>query len=637
MTDPRTIVRKYREILLGEVEMLLQSVYHIDRLTDLLSLLNQTTYICSVSRQTKKERHLLMGKLDSKISKRINTWLEGNYDEETRSAIRRLLDEEKYEELTDAFYKDLEFGTGGLRGIMGVGTNRINKYTLGSATQGLSNYLKKVYPDEQIKVVIAHDNRNNAEIFARITAEVFSANGIYVYFFDALRPTPELSFAIRHLNCHSGVMLTASHNPKEYSGYKAYWRDGGQVIPPHDKNIITEVNKIDSVDKINFDAAEENIEIMGSEMDQKYIERVRAASVRPQIIQDHHELKIVFSPIHGTTVKIVPDALKAVGFTNINLVEEQCTIDGNFPTVVYPNPEEHEALSMAIDKARKLDADLVMATDPDGDRVGIAVKNRDGEFILLNGNQIATLLIHYLLNAWEEKGKLTGKEYIVKTIVTTYLLDKIAASKNVTCYNTLTGFKYIGALMTELEGKEQFIAGGEESYGYLIGDHVRDKDAVVACTIIAEMTAYYKSLGQSLFDALIEIYTEYGLYKEDLISLTKKGKKGAEEIREMMENFRSNTPSSLGGEKIVTVKDYLEGTEKNLNSGETGNIELPSSNVLQFITEAGSIISARPSGTEPKIKFYISVNEDLPDKKSFSATDSVLGKRMDAIRRDLED
>ncbi|MEX0994188.1 MAG: phospho-sugar mutase [Balneolaceae bacterium] len=577
-----------------------------------------------------------MEKLDPKVSERINTWLDGNYDEETKSAVRKLVKEKKYEELTDAFYKDLEFGTGGLRGIMGVGTNRINRYTLGGATQGLSNYLKKVYPDDQIKVVLAHDNRNNAEKFARITAEVFSANGIYVYFFDALRPTPELSFAIRHLDCHSGVMLTASHNPKEYSGYKAYWRDGGQVIPPHDKNIIAEVDKIESVDQINFEAVEENIESIGEKIDREYIKRVKAATVRPQSIQDQHDLKIVFSPIHGTTVKLVPDALKAIGFTNINLVEEQCTIDGNFPTVVYPNPEEHEALAMSLDKARELDADLVMATDPDGDRVGTAVKNRDGEFILLNGNQIAVLLIHYLLDGWDEKGKLTGNEYIVKTIVTTYLIDKIAASKNVTCYNTLTGFKYIGALITELEGKKQFIAGGEESYGYLIGDHVRDKDAVVACTIIAEMTAYYKSRGQSLFDALLDIYTEFGLYKEDLISLTKKGKKGAGEIREMMENFRSDTPSSLGGEEVVTVKDYLEGTETNLETGETGEIDLPSSNVLQFITDAGSIISARPSGTEPKIKFYISVNGNIPDKESFLSRDRELSERIETIRADLE-
>lgn len=577
-----------------------------------------------------------MEKLDIKIQERVNSWLEGNYDEETKSAIRDLIENGKSEELTDAFYRDLEFGTGGLRGVMGVGTNRVNKYTLGMATQGLSNYLKKVYNDQQIKVVIAHDNRNNAEKFAKIVADVFSANGIHVYFFDALRPTPELSFAIRELDCQSGVMLTASHNPKEYSGYKAYWSDGCQVLPPHDKNIINEVMIIENVEQVRFEGNEDLIEIIGKEMDEKFIDVVASKAVNVHAIKEQHDLNIVFSPIHGTAVHIVPQALKAVGFTNVNLVEEQCTTDGNFPTVVYPNPEEKEALSMALNQATETDADLVMATDPDADRVGIAVKNEKGEFELLNGNQTAVLLFHYLLNAWEEAGKFKGNEYIVKTIVTTYLIDKIAESKDVTCYNVLTGFKYIGDLMTKLEDQEEFIAGGEESYGYLVGDHVRDKDAVVSCTMIAEMAAYYKGKGQSLFDALLDIYTEYGIYKEELISLTKKGRKGSEEIRKIMENLRHITPESLGGKKVQKVRDYQALTENNIATGGMKSIDFPVSNVLQFFLEGDCIVSARPSGTEPKIKFYISVNGELENPASYRKMEKELDKVIEKIRNDLE-
>jgi phosphoglucomutase len=577
-----------------------------------------------------------MEKMDKSIRDRINTWLEGNYDEETKSNLRSLIDAGKTEELTDAFYKDLEFGTGGLRGIMGVGTNRVNKYTLGMATQGLSNYLKKVYTDRRIKVVIAHDNRNNAKIFARIVADVFSANGIKVYFFDALRPTPELSFAIRELDCQSGVMLTASHNPKEYSGYKAYWDDGCQVLPPHDKNIIEEVSRIESVDQVKFQGDEELIEVIGPEMDEKFIETVVSKAVNLQAIKDQHDLNIVFSPIHGTAVHIVPRALREVGFTNVNLVEEQCTIDGNFPTVVYPNPEEEEALSMALKQAQESDADLVMATDPDADRVGIAVKNEKGEFELLNGNQTAVLMFHYLLNAWEKAGRFRGNEYIVKTIVTTFLIDKIAASLDVKCYNVLTGFKYIGDLMTKLQGKEVFIAGGEESYGYLVGDHVRDKDAVVSCTMIAEMAAYYKGQGKTLYDALLEIYTEYGLYKEALISLTKKGKKGAEEIRAIMEKLRNDPPVMLGEKRILKVRDYLALTEKDVESGRVNSIDFPASNVLQFFTEGDYIISARPSGTEPKIKFYISVNGEMDSPGSYRKKEKKLEEVIEAIQKDLE-
>ncbi|MDZ7756859.1 phospho-sugar mutase [Rhodohalobacter sp.] len=577
-----------------------------------------------------------MDKLDKNVQEKINHWLEGNYDEETKAELQKMLDDGKTDELTDAFYKDLEFGTGGLRGIMGIGTNRVNKYTLGMATQGLSNYLKEVYSDEQIKVVIAHDNRNNAERFASIVADVFSANGIHVYFFESLRPTPELSYAIRELGCHSGVMLTASHNPKEYSGYKAYWSDGCQVIKPHDLNIIAEVDKIESVDQVNFNRDESLVEEIGPEMDQKYIDRVASESIYPEVIKSQKDLNIVFSPIHGTAVDIVPRALKEVGFTNVNLVEEQCTVDGNFPTVVYPNPEEKEALTMALNKAKETNADLVMATDPDGDRVGIAIKNPDGEFELLNGNQTGVLLFNYVLSAWESKGLFRGNEYIVKTIVTTYLIDEIAKSKGVTCYNTLTGFKYIGALMTELEGEEKFIAGGEESYGYLVGDHVRDKDAVVACTMIAEMTAYYKEQGQSLYEALIDVYAAHGLYKEELISIKKAGKKGAEEIQKIMDGLRHQAPESFAGQKVVTVKDYMHLTETDVETGRVNSIDFPASNVLQFITEGGYIISARPSGTEPKIKFYISVNGKLTDKSQYSEKAGELDEVIEQIKSELD-
>lgn len=577
-----------------------------------------------------------MKELDQNVQNRVNAWLEGNYDEETQSEIRNMLDEGKYDELTDAFYKDLEFGTGGLRGIMGVGTNRVNRYTLGMATQGLSNYLKKVYPDEEISAAIAHDSRNNATKFAQVVADVFSANGIKVFYFESLRPTPELSFAIRELGCKSGVMLTASHNPKEYSGYKAYWNDGCQVLPPHDKNIIDEVQAIESVDQVKFDGDEELIEMIGQEMDEKFIDTVVSKSVNRDVIRKQHDLNIVFSPIHGTAVDIVPRALKKLGFTNVNLVEEQCTIDGNFPTVVYPNPEEKEALSMALDQARETDADLVMATDPDADRVGIAVKNENGEFELLNGNQTAVLLFHYLLTAWEKAGKFRGNEYIVKTIVTTYLIDKIAASMDVTCYNVLTGFKYIGDLMTKKHGEEVFIAGGEESYGYLVGDHVRDKDAVVSCTMIAEMSAYYKEQGQSLYEALIDVYSEDGFYKEELISLTKKGKKGAEEIKAIMEKLRYQPPSEIAGFKVKTIRDYLMQTEKHVESGRVNSIDFPASNVLQFITLDDYIISARPSGTEPKIKFYISVNGKLDSPENYRSKEKELDKLIGKIRKGLD-
>jgi phosphoglucomutase len=576
-----------------------------------------------------------MQELDPTILQKANSWLQGNYDADVKQEIQKLIDDKAYTELTDSFYRDLEFGTGGLRGIMGPGSNRINKYTIGAATQGLANYLKKTYPGEKIKVAIAHDSRNNADFFSTITAEVFSANDIYVYFFKALRPTPELSFAVRQLGCKSGVMLTASHNPKEYNGYKAYGADGGQFVSPHDTAVMDEVAAISSIDEIKFNRVDANIEEIGEEIDELYLSKITELSVSPDAIARQKDLKIVYSPIHGTGITLTPQALKRFGFENVILVEEQITPDGNFPTVVYPNPEEKEALTLALKKAQETDADLVLATDPDADRVGIAVKNTDGEFILLNGNQTGAMLINYLLTAWEEKGKLTGKEYIVKTIVTTNLIERIAEAKNVTYYNTLTGFKYIGELMTHFEGKQTFIGGGEESYGYLIGELVRDKDAVVSSAFIAEMTAYYKDKGSSLFEALIDTYVQYGFYKEKLISLTKKGKTGAEEIKEMMEKFRTNPPATLGGSKVSTLKDYEKRVETDLATNTSKPIELPASDVLQFITEDGSIISARPSGTEPKIKFYCSVNGKLESKEAYNETDKQLDAKIASIMQDL--
>lgn len=566
----------------------------------------------------------------------INQWLNGNYDQATKTSIQKLLDAEAYTELTDSFYRNLEFGTGGLRGIMGAGSNRINKYTIGTATQGLANYLNKKYPGEKISVAIAHDSRNNSDVFAQITADVFSANGIHVYFFSALRPTPELSFAIRHLGCKSGVMLTASHNPKEYNGYKAYGSDGGQFTTPDDKMVMDEVAAIKSIDEVKFDRVASHIEQIGEEIDRLYLDQITALSVSPDAIQQEHDLKIVFSPIHGTGITLVPKALAQFGFTNVTIVEEQSQPDGNFPTVVYPNPEEKEALTLALKKAEQIDADLVLATDPDADRVGIAVKNNDGEFVLLNGNQTGSLLINYILTAWQEKGKLTGNEYVVSTIVTTSLIKAICDAKNVEYHNTLTGFKWIGQVMTSLQGKKTFIAGGEESYGYLIGDLVRDKDAVISCAFIAEMTAFYKAKGSSLYQAMIDMYVTYGLYKEDLVSITKKGKTGAEEIKAMMEKFRNNPPAKLGGSEVVTLKDYELNKETDIKTNSSKELGFPKSDVLQFITADGSIISARPSGTEPKIKFYCSVNAPLAQASDFKATETQLTEKIKTIMDDLQ-
>ncbi|WP_113653502.1 phospho-sugar mutase [Pedobacter namyangjuensis] len=574
--------------------------------------------------------------LEDSTQKTVDQWLNGNYDQATKAEIQSLIDKQASTELTDAFYRSLEFGTGGLRGIMGAGSNRINKYTIGTATQGLANYLNKKYPGEEISVAIAHDSRNNSDVFANVTADVFSANGIKVYFFSALRPTPELSFAIRELGCKSGVMLTASHNPKEYNGYKAYGNDGGQFTSPDDKMVMDEVAAISSIDEVKFNRVDDLVELIGEEIDNSYLTKITALSVSPEAIAREHDLKIVFSPIHGTGITLVPKALEQFGFTNVTIVEEQSKPDGNFPTVVYPNPEEKEALTLALKKAAEIDADLVLATDPDADRVGIAVKNNDGEFVLLNGNQTGSLLINYLLTAWEERGKLTGNEYVVSTIVTTSLIKAICDAKGVEYFNTLTGFKWIGKVMTELQGKKTFIAGGEESYGYLIGDLVRDKDAVISCAFIAEMTAFYKDKGSSLYQAMIEMYVDYGMYKEDLVSITKKGKTGAEEIKAMMEQFRNNPPAKLGGSPVVTLKDYELNKETDISAGTSKELGFPKSDVLQFITEDGSIISARPSGTEPKIKFYCSVNTPLASADEFKATEEKLNNKIKTIMEDLQ-
>ena len=576
-----------------------------------------------------------MQELETSVLNKINHWLQGNYDRDTKKEINALLNSKSFTELNDSFYKNLEFGTGGLRGIMGPGSNRINKYTIGSATQGLSNFLLKKYPGQKISVAVAHDSRNKSDYFAQITAQVFSANGIHVHFFKELRPTPELSFAIRQLGCKSGVMITASHNPKEYNGYKAYGWDGGQFTSPDDQMVMDEVSAISTIDLVKFNRIEENIELIDESLDELYLEKIAELSMSMEAIERQKDLKIVYSPIHGTGITLVPAALTRFGFKNIHIVEEQSTPDGNFSTVIYPNPEEKEALTLALAKAKNIDADLVLATDPDADRVGIAVKNNEGEFILLNGNQTGSLLINYLLSAWEQKGKLTGNEYVVSTVVTTKLIEDIALSKNVGFYETLTGFKWIGALITELQGKKLFIAGGEESYGYLVGELVRDKDAVISCAFIAEMTAFYKDQGSSLYQAMLDMYEQYGFYKEKLVSITKKGKTGAEEIKALMERFRTNTPSTLGGSKVVRLKDYELGRETDLLSGSEKPLDYPKSDVLQFITADGSIISARPSGTEPKIKFYCSVKTALPDKNEFSKKDKLLEEKIESIMKDL--
>lgn len=573
--------------------------------------------------------------LDPAIQTRAENWLLAPYDETTIASVKELFDTEQYTELTDSFYKDLEFGTGGLRGIMGAGTNRMNKYTIGRATQGLSNYLLKTYAGEQIKVAISYDSRNNSQSFARLVADVFSANGIQVYLFSELRPTPHLSFAVRHLACQAGVMLTASHNPKEYNGYKAYWNDGGQLVPPHDKNVIKEVYAIEDPSQIKFTPEEANIHLLGKEMDDAYLDAIASLIIRPEAVKRQEDLKIVYSPIHGTGVTLVPPALARWGFVNVHLVEAQAKPDGNFPTVVYPNPEEEEAMSLAVKTGEQIGADVIFATDPDADRVGAAVKNKDGNYQLLNGNQIGSLLVNYVLSAKKEQGDLRPDDYVVKTIVTTNLIADVAKQYGVTYYDTLTGFKYIGELITLKGGQGRFLVGGEESYGYLVGELVRDKDAVVSAVFIAEMAAYYKDQGKTLFDALIELYVQHGYYKEKLISLTKKGKAGAEEIRAMMERLRSEPPQTLGGIDVAEIKDYEKSESYNLKTGKREVINLPKSDVLQFITVDGDVISARPSGTEPKIKFYCSVRQPLNSAADFERVGQELEERVDRIMKDI--
>ena len=579
--------------------------------------------------------------LETAIQTKVNQWLSGPYDADTKTAIQQLIDAGNSTELTDSFYKDLEFGTGGLRGIMGVGSNRMNQYTVGAATQGLANYLNKAFPNQRVSVAIAHDSRIKSDEFAQIIANIFSANGIEVYLFTALRPTPELSFAIRALGCQSGVVVTASHNPKEYNGYKAYWVDGSQVVAPHDSNIIDEVNKIQSIDDIKFGGDAAKIHPIGAEIDEKYLTQILSLSISKAAIARQKDLKIVYTPLHGTGITLVPTLLQRMGFENVTIITEQAEAKGNglFPTVVYPNPEEAEAMSMAVQKAQEINADLVLGTDPDADRVGIAAQNHHGQIQLLNGNQTATLLIYYLLKAWQEAGKLTGKEFVCKTIVTTDLIDKMAASYGVSCYNTLTGFKYIAQVIRELEGKEQFIGGGEESYGYLIGDAVRDKDAIASCGMIAELTAYAKDKGLSLFDMLMEVYKQFGFYYEGLISLTKKGKTGAEEIQQMMADFRANPPKSLAGSPVVKIDDYksLKRTENGVVSDiRSGEMGVEASNVLQFFTADGTKFTCRPSGTEPKIKFYVGVVSQLIKNEDFDSVYDDLKSKVKAIGEELD-
>jgi phosphoglucomutase len=572
----------------------------------------------------------------SQVEEKANQWLSGNYNEETKNEVRKLLENKDKTALIDSFYRDLEFGTGGLRGIMGVGSNRMNIYTVGAATQGLSNYLNKAFSHlPEIKVAIGYDCRNNSRLFSETSANIFTANGIKVYLFEDLRPTPELSFAIRELGLQSGIILTASHNPKEYNGYKAYWDDGSQIVAPHDVNIIKEVEKV-TVDDIKFDGSEDNITILGDDMDNTYINRVMSVSLSPEIVKKQHDLKIVFTPIHGTGVKLVPMALKRMGFTNIINIPEQDVVSGDFPTVVSPNPEETAALDMALKKAAEVDADIVMATDPDADRLGVAVKNDKGEFVILNGNQTVLLFLYYIITKRKEAGRLTGKEYIVKTIVTTELAADIAKRNDVEYYDCYTGFKFIAEVIRENEGIKEYIGGGEESFGFLPADFVRDKDAVSSCALIAEVAAWAKENGKSLYEILQDIYLEYGFSKEKLKSVVRPGKTGADEIEQMMVNFRENPPTVIAGSKLEVVKDYKTLIAKNILTGEENPIDQKiTANVLQFFTEDGTKISVRPSGTEPKIKFYIEVKGEICCREVFDEVDTKAEQKIEDVMKDL--
>lgn len=572
--------------------------------------------------------------MDAAIQAKIDTWLNGNFDQATKDEIVRL-QKENPKELEESFYRNLEFGTGGLRGIMGVGTNRMNKYTVGMATQGFANYMKAQLQGE-IKVALAHDSRNNSRFFAETAANVFAANGIKVFLFESLRPTPELSFTIRHLGLQGGVVCTASHNPKEYNGYKAYWNDGGQLVPPHDKAVIKEVDKIGSVDEVKWSGGEANITIAGADIDDAYMKMVKGLSVYPEVIEKQKDLKIVYTPIHGTGIKLVPEVLKRFGFTNVTIVDEQATPDGNFPTVVYPNPEESEAMSIGLAKAKSLDADILLGTDPDADRVGIAIRDNKGNWMLVNGNQTAVLACNYMIEARKAKGIAKPNDMVIKTIVTTELIDTIAQANGVACYNVLTGFKWIAELIKEKEGKEEYIVGGEESYGLMIGSKIRDKDAISAVAMLCEMAAYEKNKGRSLYDKLIDLYVEYGFYKESLISITKKGMDGQKQIADMMEGYRNNPPKQINGVAVAQLLDYelQKGTEP--QTGKTWAIHLPKSNVLQFILADGSKISARPSGTEPKIKFYFSVNDKLASASDYDKVNAALDAKIAGIIADMK-
>ena len=573
-----------------------------------------------------------MKAVSPEIIERAKVWLSNEYDAKTRKQVQELIDNNP-EELLESFYKNLEFGTGGLRGIMGIGTNRMNTYTVAMATQGFANYIKMMFPNiEQPQIAIAYDCRNNSPEFAKTAAEVMSANGIKVFIFNALRPTPELSFAIRELKCQAGIVITASHNPKEYNGYKAYWEDGGQLVSPHDKNVITEVEKITDFSMVNFNANNDLIEYLDEKFDEIYIKKILDLSLSPESIKNQKDLVFVYTPIHGTGGQIIPKLFNKAGFNNVHCVEEQMIVDGNFPTVVSPNPEEKAALTLAIEKAKKVNADVVLATDPDADRVGIAVKDENGEFVLLNGNQTAALLTYYLLTRWNELGKFSGKEYIVKTIVTTELLFDMANKFKVEKFDVLTGFKFIAD--TILHNPEMtFIGGGEESYGFLIGDFVRDKDANSACFMIAEIAAWAAEQNKTLYQILKEIYKEFGFYKEGLLSLTKKGISGSEEIKNMMIRFRNDTPKEILGSKIIEIKDYKTSICKDIIAGTETVINLPKSDVLQFFTEDGTKISIRPSGTEPKIKFYFGIKAKLNDIADFEVVNSELNNKINALTK----
>lgn len=568
------------------------------------------------------------------IREKAQSWIDGSYSTETKKAVLNMMATDP-EELVDAFYKNLEFGTGGLRGVMGVGTNRMNKYTVGMATQGLANYLMQQFPEETIKVAVGYDNRHNNTLFAETVSGVFAANGFTVYLFDALRPTPELSFAIRHLKCRSGVMITASHNPKEYNGYKAYWCDGAQVVAPHDTNIIEEVNKIASVDDVRWSGGKGEVVMIGREVDEAYLAQVKAQALSPEVVKKYSDLKIVYTPVHGTGVKIVPESLRNFGFKNVMVVPEQCVNDGDFPTVVHPNPEDPAALKMAIELAEREGADLILATDPDADRLAVGVRDNDGKIFLINGNQTCVLFTYYILRRWSELGRLNGNQYVVKTVVTTALMKVIADSFQVKSYNVLTGFKYIAEIIAEQEGKTEYICGGEESFGFLIGDFVRDKDAVTACSVFAEMTAWCLSRGSSVYDLLMDLYLEFGLYHDGLRNVVRKGITGAEEIKTMMANYRQTPPREIAGLKVTEIFDYLTSQHHNLVNGEVFEIKIEKSNVLQFVLEDGSMVSVRPSGTEPKIKYYYGIKEPLCCKEKYEEVRSVAQAKINAIEKSL--